>query len=79
MMELHLTKLTYRVALGIEILNLMLQTQRVVNKALELYIIAAWMTNTDCIPTIGVITKVIQITLPTTMVRNEIVIPVGLT
>ena len=51
----------------------MLQTQRVVSQALELYIIAAQTTNTDRIPAIGVITKVIQITLLTTMVRNEIV------
>ena len=70
-MEVHLTKLTYRVALGIVILNLMSQTQRVVSEALEPCIITTWMTNTNHIPAIGVKTKVIQIM--TTMVRNEIV------
>ena len=51
----------------------MLQTQRVVSEALKPYIIAAQTTNTNHIPAIGVITKVIQITLLTTMVRNKIV------
>ena len=77
-MEARLTKPTYREALGIVTLNLMSQIQRVVSKALELYIIATRMTNTDHTPAIGIITKVIQIILPTTMVRNKIIDPIGI-
>src|ERR1700722_4169522 len=46
-MEVHLMKLTYRVALGIVILNLILQTQRVVSEALKLYILATRTTVSD--------------------------------
>ena len=46
-MEVHLMKLTYRVALGIVILNLILQTQRVLSEALELYILATRTTVSD--------------------------------
>ena len=56
----------------------MLQTQRVVSEAFELYTIAAQTTNTDRIPAIGVITNLIQITLLTTMVRNKIVDTIGI-
>src|ERR1700720_1255004 len=78
MMEVCLTKFTYQVALSIVILNLILQTQRIGSEALELYNIAARMTNIDRIPAIGIVTKVIGITLPTTMVRNEIVDTIGI-
>ena len=77
-MEVRLMKPTYRVALGIVILNLMLQIQRVASEALEPYIIAAQMTNTDCVPAIGIITTLMQITRPMTMVENEIIDPIGI-
>src|ERR1700720_254616 len=77
-MDVRRTKLTYQVALSIVILNLMLQIQRVESKALKPYIIAAWMTNTDHVPAVGVITTVMQITHPTTMVKNEIIDPIGI-
>ena len=48
------------------------------SEALELYITTTWMTNANRTPAISVITKVIQITLLTTMVRNEIVNIIGI-
>ena len=65
-LKVHLIKPTYQVVLSTVILNLILWIQRVMIKALELYITVAQMMNTDRTQAISVITKVIQITLPTT-------------
>src|ERR1700720_3068769 len=54
----------------------MLQIQRVASEALEPCIIAAQTTNTDRVLAIGVITTVMQITRPMTMVENEIIDPI---
>ena len=78
MMEVRLTKLTYQVACGIVILNLMLQIQRVASEALEPCIIAAQTTNTGHVLAISIITTVMQITHPMTMVENKIINPIGI-
>ena len=76
MMEAHLTKPTYRVALGIVTPNLISQMQRVATEALGLCLIATWTMNIDRVRAIDVITTVTQITRPTTMVKNGIVYPI---
>src|SRR3984957_323908 len=77
-MEVRLMKPTYRVALGIVTPNLMSQIQRVMSEALKPSLIAARMTNTNCVRAIGVITTVMQITRPTTMVENKIIDLIGI-
>ena len=78
MIKVHLMKPTYRVALGIVTLNLMSQIQRVASEALQPCLITAWMMNTDRVRAIGVITTVMQITHPMTMVKNKIIDPIGI-
>ena len=56
----------------------MLQIQRVTSEALKPCIIAARTTNTDHILAISVITTVMQITRPTTMVENKIIDLIGI-
>src|SRR6202040_3910592 len=77
-MEVRLTKPTYPVALGIVIPNLMSQIQRVASEALEPCLIATRTTNTNRVRAIDIITTVMWITHPTTMVENEIIDPIGI-
>src|SRR6202040_312651 len=77
-MEVHLTKPTYRVALGIVTPNLMSQIQRVATEALRPCLITTWTMNTDRVRAINVITTVMQISRPTTMAENGIVDPIGI-
>src|ERR1700720_4673733 len=78
MMEVHLMKHTYRVALGIVIPNLMSQIPRVASEALEPCLIATQTMNTNHVRVIDIITTVMWITRLMTMVENEIISPIGI-